>query len=171
MEPWGPTEAELLAAHIDAVTASVAEPDEGDIDDDLELEPEDEEDMDDAGLTEVLEVLDIADGFQDFKIDDRAPNWYCSDEYRTMIRLIHLWVRALFEPLKGSWADQMVWPAIQGHSLGRPLSYGLPMSTGLARSLQWSSHVWWSGQVDQGSNQEDQWQDQERTMGRPVVGP
>lgn len=68
LKPWGPSEDELMAAWVDAVLASVAWIDDGEadenIDDGLELYGEGGE-INDTGLAEALELLDMTDGFRD----------------------------------------------------------------------------------------------------------
>ena len=63
LEAWGPLDAELLAARVDAVTSSVRRWDEDNSDSEDEPELEDEEE--DAGLAEALELLELSDGFRD----------------------------------------------------------------------------------------------------------
>ena len=65
LEPWGPSDAELLAARIDAVVASTMqweEEEDSGSENDLELE---DEEVEDAGLAEALELMELSDGFRD----------------------------------------------------------------------------------------------------------
>ncbi len=71
-ELWGPTAAELLDARMAAVQASVTRVDNevDDLDDDdLKVE---EEYWSDDGLVEVLETLQLADGFQDLMMNSNT---------------------------------------------------------------------------------------------------
>ena len=62
LEPWGPTDEEILNARIESVQSLVAgHGEELDSDDDLDVE---EDSWSDDGLVEALETLDLANGFK-----------------------------------------------------------------------------------------------------------